>query len=199
MKKQISKLLLLVPLWSALAFADHSSPMGSVGLLLAYAQDLEQAVQYSSLQYNIKSVVFEFVHQVNHLADCIRREPRPIFNGHIDDIGVVGSCRSEFYGVQSSFRSVERYLYDTNWDYPDIYNAYVSTRRALNAISVSGGPGPGPGPSLYRCTAVDAGWEEHFSGHMGYGRTSYDAQRSALNECQRAHRRCRIQSCNLSR
>ena len=60
------------------------------------------------------------------------------------------------------------------------------------------GGGPRPNPPAGRgfmCTAVDAGWEEHRSGHQGIGRTQYEAQQAAMGDCLRHHGECRITRC----
>jgi len=194
----ISGLIASLPWFGA--FADHSAPVGSVGLLLAYTQDLEQAVRYSGLRYEVQYTVYRFHSDVRRLADCVRRGPW-VHDDHASVPGCPSSCSRELYEARASFQQAERYLYDTQWDFPHVYRAYLNVRQALHAISITGGghpfpgPGPGPGPSLLRCVAVDAGWEEHFGGHLGYGRTIYEAQRMALRECERHHGRCRIQSC----
>lgn len=179
--------------WSV-SYGDHNSPLGSVGLLMTEAEELNQVVQYSTLGYSVKQAVSNFSYSVQQLVDCVRSNGRPVVNDHLEDPFCPESCSRQLQSTRYSFRIAERSLYDTNWDYPEVYRAYVSVRRALNAITVSG-HNPGPGPQLISCVAVDNGWEEHFGGHVGYGRSIYDAQRAALMECQRVHGRCRIRSC----
>jgi len=178
------------------ARADHTAPVGSVGRLLEETVELEGAVRHSYLAYHVKSAVFRFANEVRILADCVRFGPRPIHHDHLEDMGCPVACRSNLYQVRMSFRSVEQYLYDTGWDLPQVYRAYLGVSTALNRISDGGpGPGPGPGPGLIRCTAVDAGWEEHPGGHVAFGRILAQAQRAAQRECERFHGRCRLRGC----
>lgn len=169
--------------------ADHNSPVGSVALLMAYTDDLERAVRYSSLNYNIQSSVYRFASDVDRLAECVRYGGP--FDDHTENPGVPQQCRYQLDYARSSFSVVSRYLWDTNYEYPQVYHAWEHSRGALNALYVIGGGGGGQ----ISCVAVDNGWEEHYGGHVGYGRSRYEAERQALNECQRRHGRCRIQSC----
>ena len=56
-------------------------------------------------------------------------------------------------------------------------------------------PTPVPMPREFVCTAMDNGWEEHFGGHKGYGRTRAQASQKAMRACLREHGECRISSC----
>lgn len=61
--------------------------------------------------------------------------------------------------------------------------------------SGNGGGGGGGGQNFWTCTAVDSGWEEHRGGHVGRGRSRFQAENQAIAECNRDHGRCRITQC----
>jgi hypothetical protein len=52
-----------------------------------------------------------------------------------------------------------------------------------------------PNYGSFVCVANDNGWEEHNGGHSGYGRTQWEAERSALEICRQQHGDCYISSC----
>ena len=54
-----------------------------------------------------------------------------------------------------------------------------------------------PGFGNMVCNAVDMGWEEHLSGHLGYGRTQDEAYRNAMAICLANHGRCRVTLCRV--
>ncbi|MBI1859853.1 MAG: hypothetical protein HYR96_02920 [Deltaproteobacteria bacterium] len=196
------------------AMAAHEGTPGSIGYLVGESAELNQMVQYSYLNYQVKSVVNDFDYRTRELQQCAQYRGRGLNAGlirlmdhvggeFVDDHsgeGCPAECRFQLQNVQNSFRQVERFLYDTQRDFPQIFQQYLNVRQAVNSLGMVGpGPGPGPGPivnpTTVSCVAVDNGWEEHFGGHVGYGRNVYEAQRNALMQCQRTHGRCRIQSC----
>jgi len=193
-KSRFLSLLCALALTSSVVRAGHGDPEGSTGLLEYEAEQLEQIVNSSYLNYNVKRSVIDFAGSVHRLIECVNYGTRRIFHDHSDEVGCPSQCTGELQYAQSAFAQVSRYLRDTQWDFPQVYNQWRRTHQVLRAISVSG-PGPGPAPTNYRCTAVDRGWEEH-GGHQGFGRSLYEAQRAALGECQRYHGRCVIRSCN---
>jgi hypothetical protein len=180
-------------LTSSVASADHTDPVGSVGRLEHESRELQREVSYTNLNYNVKRAVSDFDREVFELVNCVEFG----FRDHTDHVGCPQRCGYQLRRTQTSFQEVARYLRDTQYDYPYVYDQYQHTSRALRSIYLDGqGPGPGPNPTTYRCVAKDSGWEEHFGGHPAYGRTLIEAQRNALSECQRHHGRCLIQSCN---
>jgi hypothetical protein len=52
------------------------------------------------------------------------------------------------------------------------------------------------GVGNFVCSASDNGWEEHRGGHTGYGRNIRQAQRQALQSCQRIHGDCTVDFCH---
>ncbi len=206
-----------------MALADHNSPSGSVGRLMYESQELTQVVRYVGLNYQVQQSVERFNYEVSRLADCVRYNgggrlgsdrlnsnvgdhlDNPVILDHLEDPGIPYSCRANLDMARRAFVSVDRYLSDTYYDFPQVYRAYMDTREALYSIQVGGfpnpgpfpGPGPVPGPGFQNvsCVATDAGWEEHGGGHVGYGRNVAEAQRTALMACQQFHGRCRIRQC----
>ncbi len=196
-KFAVLSVLCAFALMGGVARADHNDPEGSVGLLHYEAELLEQVVNNSYLNYNVKRTVMDFAASVGRLEQCVSFGSRSIIHDHTGDVGCPSRCSYQLQYARSTFAQTSRYLSDTQWDFPQVYNQWQRTYRVLNAISVSGaGPGPGPGPSGFRCIASDRGWEEHGAGHQGFGRSVYEAQVTALNECQRYHGRCVLRSCN---
>jgi len=57
----------------------------------------------------------------------------------------------------------------------------------------------GGGQSLFECNARDRGWEEHPRGHVGQGRTQWEAQNAALRVCLLSHGQCFVSSCRRIR
>jgi len=202
--KKVGLFLLLL---TSVTRADIGINIGGIGINIGGGRDysvrylqnetnqLVQVVRYANLDYTIQREVFEFQRAVEYLADCAQFRGRP--QGH-GGFGVPGHCRDELQQARGQFQQVSYYLNGTQGYYPQVYNQYRQTAQALQNVQVGGpGPGPGPGPQpTYSCVAVDNGWEEHAGGHLGYGRTVYEAQRVALGNCQRVHGSCRIRSCN---
>lgn len=183
-------MLSALALMAGVARADHSDPEGSVGRLHYEAELLEQVVNNSYLNYNVKRSVMAFAGSVNRLEQCVSSGARSLLHDHTDEVGCPSQCLYQLQYARSLFAQVSRYLNDTQWDFPQVYNQWARTYQVLNAIPVSG-----PGTSGSRCVASDRGWEEHGRGHEGFGRTIYEAQRAALGECQRFHGSCVIRSC----
>lgn len=197
MRYYILNLFLVFALFESNARGDHSSPVGSIERLLYEAERLEEVVMdwRSNLREPVVRSVRLFTDSVRNLQQCTGYERYELseFNDHLDDIGVSSQCRSALNRVLRNFGPVQQYLYDTKYDLPQVFEAYVDTSRALEAIRIGRRR---PGGRQIQCMAVDRGWEEHRMGHVGYGRTLYEAQRNALRACQLEHDQCRIRSCN---
>ena len=174
-------------------FADHTGKPGSVGNLAGETDRLDRAVQYSSLNYNVKYAVSRFSQDVDRLHDCVDHSEINRDHTGTTNPGCPSQCSYYLNYARSSFQDVERYLYDTNFDYPQVYQAYRSAKYALEQIYVLG---PTPTTQNYKCVAFDMGWEEHAGGHAAYGKNYNDAQRSALYQCQRYHPSCRVVRCD---
>ena len=160
MKKLVVGFLVLLGMSAATpALAGHGDPMGSPGLMLAEAQDLSDAVSTYGLRYNVQQAVFHFMTDVNKLADCVRGSARFVPQDHMEDVGVPRRCGRALGHVRRQFQPVNRYLYDTQWDLPEVYEIYREVKVALRAITVNGGGG-GFVPALFTCTARDSAGED---------------------------------------
>lgn len=113
---------------------------------------LNSLVQYSSLHCHVKGAVNNFTYAVDNYMRCANRgnygygsdNLSNIVGGTIGLIGAIGGAVSTFdhgrngdcYGarnrMQYAFRSVSNYLYDTSWDYPQVYRAYQRTANAMS-------------------------------------------------------------------
>lgn len=47
----------------------------------------------------------------------------------------------------------------------------------------------------WTCIANDRGWEEHYGGHAGYGRSQWEAAENAIYICRLSHGECYISRC----
>ena len=118
------------------AFANHEGG----GSLQGAAAELNEQVQCSSLRYQVKYAVNFFAQQAaRYSAYCgetmgmtqpMNHEGEGIIQP-LDHNGGGANCRYELRNVLRSWSLVERYLYDTNYDYPNIYNSYLETRAAV--------------------------------------------------------------------
>lgn len=109
-------------------YADHTHPQGSVAALAAETDELYREVSYAPLNSSVKNAVYRFVRDVRSLDYCA---------DHCRDhttIGVPASCYSYYSRANSSFYPVDRYLYDTYYDLPRVYQAYVSVKNALYSL-----------------------------------------------------------------
>lgn len=182
MKHLVGSLVVLTMFLSGIAFASRDHTGGAVDTLVYDASQLEQMVRYSPLNYSVKDAVSRFNYDVERLGYCADHSR--------DHDGCPAACKYDLYNAQESFRPVSRYLYDTQYEYPQIYNQYRRTQYSLSAVQVDQAP-----TMPVKCVAVDSGWEEHFGGHAAYGNSLYEAQNNATRECRRYHGSCRIQSC----
>ena len=107
------------------ALADHTNPNHPLDRLVMDTDRLEYQVWYSNLRYEVKSAVRNFAYDVDYFARCMDMYPQnPLYPNH-------SVCRFEFDRVRYSFYSVDRYLYDTYYDYPQIYNSYRRVKDDL--------------------------------------------------------------------
>lgn len=126
----LTALLLALP--AGIARADHEVPGGSIGRLHNDAHQLENVVRYSYLRYQVKQAVFRFVSDVSRLFVCTSGdEPR---NDHNDHIG--SGCSYALDNVGRSWYPVDRYLYDTYYDLPQVYYSYTRVRDDLRVFPI---------------------------------------------------------------
>lgn len=142
-----SRHLRLIPLLALAlagpAIADHEGP-GSLTTLLVEVHNLKQIVDYSPLRYAVKQAVVRFMLDAEGIDRCIDGVGFPhdsaddsVADDHVTDDhqgGVPDRCRYQLDVARSSFHPVERYLYDTSFDFPQVYQAYLRTRAALYAL-----------------------------------------------------------------
>jgi hypothetical protein len=119
--------LCLLPLT---ARAHHNGD--PIGQLLEEAAQLNAIVQQSYLSPNVQDAVEHFVGDISLIEDCeMNPAPVPGFQGY-----PAQSCRGEVQHVLGAWNRVQRYLYDTTYDFPQVYQQYRNTQFALrNAIN----------------------------------------------------------------
>ena len=139
LKKSVH-VLLGVAMLGSFASADHSGMGGGVQALVYRTGELERTVSYSPLNYNVKNSVFQFANEVRCLARCVEYERRPLLDSRnaepvigeiIDDHGgtsVPFTCERELRMTRYSFRAAEQNLYDTAYEFPQIYQSYYSVK-----------------------------------------------------------------------
>lgn len=145
MKATMTLMLLALGFQSVTARADHNAPLGSIRALHDQAHQLDNAVQYSYLSYRVKQVVSRLAYDVSRFYQCTGGNPA-------DDHDLVpGTCYGPLRSIQQSFYQVDRYLYDTGYDYPYIYQQYRRVGSLLRSVAGTGlgggngGPGGGNG------------------------------------------------------
>ncbi len=111
------------------ALADHTLPSGSIARLKRDTYDLGRAVQYSTIAYQVKSAFSRFSYDVSRFISCVQQRPQ-----ERDHDLIPSSCEYDLDRLHSSWYPVERYLYDTNYDYPNVYYRYLSVRRDMQAL-----------------------------------------------------------------
>ena len=115
-------------------YANHTGE-GTVAGLSRATQQLVQIVNYSPLKYEVKSAVYRFSYDVQYLAQCVggcRLDGDTTDNHSVG--GVPAACYRYFQRAQASWRPVNYYLYDTYYDLPQVYRAYVEVREELEAL-----------------------------------------------------------------
>ena len=129
------------------AYADHSDDNPG-SRLRAEAQELNVIVQQSWLRYQVKASVQRFAMQAERAGMCAGGSGEPvdrIMGGEPD--GIIkpldhgdGNCIYEIQMLRNVWIDVERYLYDTTYDFPQVYRQYIQTRRAVrDFLAVNGG------------------------------------------------------------
>jgi len=118
--------LLMAP---SIVKADHSLPGGSLSRLQNDTHYLEYQVRNSYLKYQVKQATYRLLLEVNALSQCIgqREETR-------DHDTVPENCEYRFRYVRQAWVPVNQYLYDTYYDYPRIYQAYLRVRQDIQVL-----------------------------------------------------------------
>ena len=213
---------MILPL--AIAKGEFHSPGGTVGRLVHESQELTQVTRYVGLPFQVQQAVDRFNFDVYRLAECVRMTcgGNMQFMGVPQQCGQqLHMARRSFMMVERVLSGGAFQIPQVYHSFMRTRDALLS----LQVTGFPGGPGPYPSPGPYpgpgpqpgpypnpgpqpgpgpypgpgwgqvSCVAVDAGWEEHGGGHVGYGRRIGEAQRAALASCQQFHGRCRIQQC----
>lgn len=128
MRSVLLAIALAVSSIGSVAIADHTLPAGSLARLQRDTYDLDRSVQYSTISYNVKRAVSRFAYDVNRFVACTgQREQR-------DHDLIPEHCEYVLDQVHYSWYPVERYLYDTNYDYPYIYYRYLNVRSDMHQL-----------------------------------------------------------------
>lgn len=129
-------ILVVLCLYLKPALADHTANT-NVSRLKQSSDRLYSEVYYSTLRYEVKQSVYRFTQDVNYLHRCVLSFPPALLRSDSQDDhtgNIPYACQSALYRVRSSFYPVERYLYDTQYDYPYVYRQYRQTRYALSLV-----------------------------------------------------------------
>jgi len=128
--------LLLVTLLGAMslslpALADHDKDDFSA--LTSAASYLNSRVYNSSLSRRVKFSVSQFYNDISNLEYCALEDETDehlveanFFDHDRDD------CSRLIRDAVRSWHQVDRYLYDTDWDYPGVYRAYLEVNTRVN-------------------------------------------------------------------
>ena len=118
------------------AFADHQQPgQGQFGGVVTEAGELNNVVQWSNLRPNVKQTVARFANTAAQLGYCGDAPLAPVSVELFDHGGGAG-CANLVNQLRWQWNQVERYLYDTGYDYPQVYQSYLNTRAALQQAGI---------------------------------------------------------------
>lgn len=128
----------LMALGSGFAMAEHGDGETGIARLRSEAQSLNQVVYYSYINPRVKSEVRQFTQAVESLNFCETRGGRggrgfvPNSEGMVpmDHGDNPRDCFLEIQRVQYTWETVDRRLYDTRYDFPQIYFQYLETSEA---------------------------------------------------------------------
>ncbi len=109
------------------AHAGHTVPDGSIDRLHQDAHNLNDRVQNSWLNYRVKRAVYTFTTEVSAFYKCVSSGP------HWDHT-LPETCEHHFPRVWQTWYSVDRSLYDTSFDFPQVYNTYLRVRQDLQVL-----------------------------------------------------------------
>ncbi len=131
MKWRISAALLVsaITFTTGVAFADHTLPQGSIERFERDSRDLYNVVRYSTLKYQVKQAVYAFSYDVEQFVHCVHgyQESR-------DHDLIPSSCEYDLDRVHNSYYAVNRYLYDTYYDYPQVYSRYLRVNQDMRSL-----------------------------------------------------------------
>lgn len=178
------------------AFADHwTSP-----------QDVSRAAHELAEQTEHFHRVIHQLTGYSHLANDSHRlsENAEHFHIVVEEGASYDHVLNDYHELKSSFRHLKRQFEHAHsihhnphvqMDFDHVRFAFRALKRAMGDSSYDDEHGTG---HMYVCRAVDRGHEEHFlQPHLGVDYTLFGAQRAAIRECQRYHRRCVISRCDI--
>ena len=113
--------------------ADHNTPTRPIDVLLFETGQLERIVSMSPLAPAVKNQVFIFGSEVRMLASCLNQRRGPMRDYQFGNYRPNSfGCRQIFQRAEQSFVPVSRFLWDTQWQLPQVFNAYMQTQQALH-------------------------------------------------------------------
>lgn len=124
---------ILAILMAGVSFADHTVPDHVLHGLSHDSRQLESAVRYSTLRWQVKQSVFQFSYAVQRFMRCINYHFRGNVAGHRDHT-IPGNCEYAMREVRQTWYPVDRYLWDTYYDYPYVYQAYLKVREDVRQL-----------------------------------------------------------------
>lgn len=122
MKRTLQSSLLFISLLCGVAKADHTLPVGAMDRLVQDTRSLYNSVMYSSLHSGVKQSVYYFRYDVENLLHCMRDSQNR------DHTLIPEHCEHYVDRVHYSWYQVDRYLWDTGFDYPQVYYYYRFVR-----------------------------------------------------------------------
>ena len=112
--------------------ADHTLPQGSLKRLSDDSRYLYYVVRNSSLHSGVKRAVNDFTYKVDSMIRCAQ-SPDSRENTRDHDL-LPEHCEHYLNYVHYSWYNVERYLWDTAYDYPYVYRAYLRVRTDMRDL-----------------------------------------------------------------
>jgi hypothetical protein len=109
--------------------ADHSGGTAGVARLHNAVHQLDNHVRYSYLSPQVKQSVRRLVQEASMYYNCVNRSPSP-FGEHEPG----RSCEYNEQRMLQVWYSVDRFLYDTYYDFPQVYRAYEQARYEIEQI-----------------------------------------------------------------
>ena len=127
MRRAFTSSVLIFSLLAAIAQADHTLPSGTMNRLYQDTRNLYKSVMYSPLHNGVKQSVYYFRRDVENLMRCMQG-PHDSATEKRDHDLLPEYCEHYLDSVHYSWYQVDRYLWDTNFDYPQVYYYYRFVR-----------------------------------------------------------------------
>lgn len=112
---------------------DHRYPGGGGGNLSSSVSYLQNAVRYSSLAYHVQSSVDNFAQYAYQYESCLNGGFSITDHRDGGEWGGGGRyrCDNLRQNMRYTFQQVGNYLYDTQWDYPQVYSAWRTVQQVM--------------------------------------------------------------------